>query len=209
MKNSHENDLVKRYMPIAKYVAIKYSRKTPSWILFDDLFSVGMFGILISIRSGKTANSDIKQRIVWSIIDELRSGDSLSNKKRTMAYEMEYAKFELTKRLCRNPSQKEVADWMGIDVTEYHRRMFLCRNSKTSVEDECISADDNVFNRILVNEAIDHAGLSRRELQVLHMYYVMGYNLIEIGEKIGVGEARVCQIRKTILEKIASVLTTQ
>lgn len=44
--------------------------------------------------------------------------------------------------------------------------------------------------------------LTPRQATILRLYDVEGWGLREIGERIGVGEARVCQLRKDALRKI-------
>ena len=44
--------------------------------------------------------------------------------------------------------------------------------------------------------------LPEREATVLQLYFVEELNLEEIGQVLGVGAARVCQIKKAALEKV-------
>jgi RNA polymerase sigma factor for flagellar operon FliA len=44
--------------------------------------------------------------------------------------------------------------------------------------------------------------LPEREAMVLQLYFVEELNLEEIGQTLGVGAARVCQIKKVALEKV-------
>ncbi|MBL0925393.1 MAG: sigma-70 family RNA polymerase sigma factor, partial [Sphingomonadaceae bacterium] len=46
------------------------------------------------------------------------------------------------------------------------------------------------------------ARLSDREAMILQLYFAEEMNLDEIGETLGVGAARVCQIKKVALEKM-------
>jgi hypothetical protein len=49
--------------------------------------------------------------------------------------------------------------------------------------------------------------LPEREAMVLQLYFVEELNLEEIGQVLGVGAARVCQIKKTALGKLRGKLT--
>ena len=51
------------------------------------------------------------------------------------------------------------------------------------------------------------ATLPEREAQVLQLYFVEELNLEEIGEVLGVGAARICQIKKAALTKLRGQLT--
>jgi RNA polymerase sigma factor FliA len=48
--------------------------------------------------------------------------------------------------------------------------------------------------------------LAEREALVLQLYFVEELNLDEIGETLGVGAARVCQIKKAALDKLRSYM---
>ena len=48
--------------------------------------------------------------------------------------------------------------------------------------------------------------LPEREAMVLQLYFVEELNLEEIGQVIGVGAARVCQIKKVALTKMRAKL---
>ena len=49
--------------------------------------------------------------------------------------------------------------------------------------------------------------LPEREAMVLQLYFVEEMNLEEIGQTLGVGAARVCQIKKTALDKLRNSLS--
>jgi RNA polymerase sigma factor for flagellar operon FliA len=46
------------------------------------------------------------------------------------------------------------------------------------------------------------AELPEREAMVLQLYFVEEMNLEEIGQTLGIGAARVCQIKKAALDKL-------
>jgi RNA polymerase sigma factor for flagellar operon FliA len=48
--------------------------------------------------------------------------------------------------------------------------------------------------------------LSEREALILQLYFVEELNLDEIGETLGVGAARVCQIKKAALDKMKMMM---
>ncbi len=48
--------------------------------------------------------------------------------------------------------------------------------------------------------------LPEREAMVLQLYFVEELNLEEIGQALGVGAARVCQIKKAALGKLRAKL---
>jgi RNA polymerase sigma factor for flagellar operon FliA len=104
---------------------------------------------------------------------------------------------------------------LGLDVEAYHN---LVANS-VSVEDgsiddlytdqtmefadQCERADNEMENaelRELLSNCI--ADLPEREALVLQLFFVEERNLDEIGSILGVGAARVCQIKKKAIERL-------
>jgi RNA polymerase sigma factor for flagellar operon FliA len=67
---------------------------------------------------------------------------------------------------------------------------------------------DDAFERVRLQvemaEAI--AGLPEREAMVLQLYFVEEMNLEEIGQTLGVGAARICQIKKAALDRVRGAL---
>ena len=49
--------------------------------------------------------------------------------------------------------------------------------------------------------------LPEREAMVLQLYFVEEMNLEEIGQTLGIGAARVCQIKKAALDKVRASLS--
>ena len=57
-------------------------------------------------------------------------------------------------------------------------------------------------------EALDSriGELPEREAMVLQLYFVEEMNLEEIGQTLGIGAARVCQIKKSALDRLRKSL---
>jgi RNA polymerase sigma factor for flagellar operon FliA len=202
MNNIQENDLVKKYIDIAKGVARSYSTVTPDHISFDDLFSAGLIGILNSIRSGKTRC--VKARVVWAIKEELRRCDFVDKQKRKKINDIEIAKDKLFVKLGRYPKDIEIAEEVGMSFDEYNKFILMHQDYRLYDELEDVVVEDEVFyDGIFAREIIERANLSERELDLLKLFYIDGYTLVEVGKQIGVKEARVCQIRQSILKKIS------
>ena len=72
------------------------------------------------------------------------------------------------------------------------------------VEERAEEAIDRSRLKGALAEAI--RGLPEREATILQLYFVEEMNLEEIGETLGVGAARVCQIKKAALDKVRTQL---
>lgn len=201
MNNIQENDLVKKYMGIARSVAMSYSMVTPENVLFDDLFSVGLIAVWDAVKSGKSEH--IKARVVWSIKDELRRHDFVDKHKRKKINVISEIRDRLFTKLGRYPEDIEIAEESGMSLDEYNKFVFLCQDSRLYENiDDIVYDDEQLFDGIFAREVINRADLNHRELKILKLLYVDGYTLAEVGKKIGVIESRVCQIRKDILSKM-------
>ncbi len=74
--------------------------------------------------------------------------------------------------------------------------------------DEAPSAFDNLARGDLKRAISGAVGaLPEREALVLQLYYVEEMNLEEIGQVLDVGAARVCQIKKAVLDKLRAKLS--
>ncbi len=67
---------------------------------------------------------------------------------------------------------------------------------------------DDAIDRQRLQAAIAEAigTLPEREAMVLQLYFVEEMNLEEIGETLGVGAARICQIKKAALDRVRIAL---
>jgi RNA polymerase primary sigma factor len=136
----------------------------------------------------------------------------------------------LTQRLGRDPTEEEVAEELGVSVTELDE---MLRSSAAPVsletpvgEDEtdvlgdllpdenAIAPEERAFERTLKEEA-NHAleeTLSHRERLVLQLRFGLGdgqvYPLEKIGEQLGLTRERVRQIENEALRKLRSAAAT-
>src|SRR5690606_27091819 len=129
------------------------------------------------------------------------------------------ARQALESRLGRAPTEEEMAAEMGMDAADY--RAFVDENQAGRQEsiDEIYSdhtmwfADleeraDERIDRERLKDAIARAigRLPERDALVLQLYFVEEMNLEEIGQTLGVGAARICQIKKAALDKLRAAL---
>ncbi len=77
-------------------------------------------------------------------------------------------------------------------------------------EDQTEKADE-ALERVQQKESLAAAisSLPEREAMILQLYFVEEMNLDEIGKTMDIGAARVCQIKKTALEKLQDLLRDQ
>ena len=213
--------LILTYAPLVKYVAGRLGSGLPAHVDENDLVSYGLLGLIGAIERFDP-NRDIKfetyaiARIKGSIIDELRAMDWVPRSVRFKQREIEKALADLESMLKRQPSEKELAERLGMSLHELHEVItqisFVSvlaldetvsvgadRGEKVSLVDtladkgfDPISGVESQETRGLLAAAINE--LSEREKIVVTLYYFEGLTLAEIGEILGVTESRVCQI---------------
>jgi RNA polymerase sigma factor for flagellar operon FliA len=214
--------LIVHYSPLVKYVASRVAVGLPANVEQADLVSYGIFGLIDALQKFDPAR-EIKfetyaiPRIKGAIIDELRSLDWVPRSVRYKAREMEKATNELEGRLKRAPTDREIAEHMGISLPELHDiNSQISFVTVTALEEvvsagadrgESLSLLDTLADmhatdpttglegnelRAMLSAAIN--SLSEREKIVITLYYFEGLTLAEIGDVLGVTESRVCQI---------------
>src|SRR3954449_11636107 len=118
--------LILHYSPLVKYVAGRVGVGLPPNIEQADLVSYGIFGLIDAIekfdleRAIKFETYAIS-RIKGAIIDELRAIDWIPRSVRYKAREVEKAYAALETRLHRTPTEGEVAQELGIELSDLHQ----------------------------------------------------------------------------------------
>ena len=213
--------LILHYAPLVKYVASRVATGLPASVEQADLVSYGMFGLIDALTKFEPARGNKFEtyaipRIKGAIIDELRAMDWVPRSVRFKAREIEKAYADLESMLKRAPSEREVAERLGVSLGELHDVisqisfvLVLALDELLAVgsdRGEHVSLMDTLADRTvdpttglegqetrgLLAAAIN--SLSEREKIVVTLYYFEGLTLAEIGDILGVTESRVCQI---------------
>ncbi|GAB2697945.1 RNA polymerase sigma factor WhiG [Thalassiella azotivora] len=228
--------LILHYSPLVKYVAGRVGVGLPPNIEQADLVSYGIFGLIDAIekfdleRAIKFETYAIS-RIRGAIIDELRALDWIPRSVRSKAREMEKAYAALEAELHRAPTEPEVAQRMGIALSDLHQIFSQVSYVNVLALDELLSvggekgdnlslgdtltdhkAEDPVTafegeeTKYLLARAIDQ--LSEREKIVVTLYYYEGLTLAEIGRVLGVTESRICQMHTKAVQQLRGRLAS-
>ncbi|SRR5581483_6402589 len=218
--------LIVQYIPLVKYVVGRLAISLPHFLTSEDIISYGVVGLIDAVERYE-AGRNVKfstyaiARIRGAIIDELRSLDWVPRQVRKQAREIEQAMSRLDQELGRPATERELAGAMGITVDKLQQALFdsssvtisLTRMVEPDAGERSAQflpdlADDKALDpldyseRMEVSRALARAisRLTKREQQVLSLYYVDELNLREIGAVLEVSESRVCQLHtKAIL----------
>src|SRR5205823_13202935 len=115
--------LIKEFAPTIKYLASRLAVRLPSYLDAEDLFSVGLIGILNAFdRYDPTREAKFKTyaeyRIRGAMLDEIRSMDWIPRSVRDRITLLQRTCDGLQKRLSRPPTEEEIGEAMGLNQEE-------------------------------------------------------------------------------------------
>lgn len=224
-----QRELLDEYMPLVRRQALSMQVRLPASVELDDLIQAGMVGLLDAFRrfdaeQGATFSTYASQRIRGSMIDELRSRDWLPRSVRRSARDIDRAIWKLEQRDGRAPTEREVAEELGMDLGDY-QQVLSDTNNGFLLTYEDASTDESEASRVsehVETSADPHtlwlAGAERAELAVaiealpereklmMALYYQEELNLKEIGSVMGVSESRVCQLHGQAVARLRTAL---
>ena len=225
-------EVIRKYATLVKIIASRLAMRLPAHVDMDDLINVGIAGLLEAIdrydpSRGVKIETYLSIRIRGAMLDELRRMDWVPRSVRQKRREVEEAYIKLESTLNREPTEEELAEYLGMDSEEYQR--FLQESSCLafiSLEDlglqdgdeersilECIGDPKAVdpFSQLnfkevkeLLARAIEE--LPEKERLVLSLYYYEDLNLKEIGKILEVSESRVSQIHSQAILRLKAKL---
>lgn len=220
------NQLAETYLPLVRSVAEEVAARVPRSVDPEDLFSVGVFGLIQSIEGfdparGVRFEGFCRLRIRGAMIDELRSHDGLSRDARGRARAVVSARGRLRQELGREPTHHELSQRMRLQPSEIER--VLTRAASRHVLSLDLAMHDDVDSDgtpPLSNELIDDrlepseaalrnellrkidGSLSKSERALVRLRYADGLTMRKIGLRLGLSESRVCQIHSRLLLKL-------
>jgi RNA polymerase sigma factor for flagellar operon FliA len=224
------NSLLKQYSPLVRRLAHQMIARLPANVELDDLVQVGMIGLHDALgrfdaAQGVQFETFATQRIRGAMLDELRSGDWMSRGDRKQQRQIESAVHKLEQQFGRAPAEGEIAQEMGLSLTDYQDMLTKVRGTQL-VYLEDMSGDDGdqdfldrhvadagadplaVLNDQRMRQALVDAIklLPEREQYVMSMYYEHDMNLKEIAAVLKVTESRVCQLHSQSIARLRSKL---
>lgn len=220
-----KEQLVQLFAPLVKRIAYHLMARLPSSVQVDDLVQNGMMGLLDAINrfeSGMGAQFETyaAQRIRGAMLDGLRENDWLPRGLRRDFRRIEVAISRLEQEFGRAPSEKELADALGVTLAEYQKMLQDARGHQLISFEDMIDDGDADFlerhlsddsgepTRILEDESLRRLLvegielLPEREKLMMALYYEQDLNLREIGEVMGVTESRACQLHSQAVARL-------
>lgn len=210
---------------LVKKIALYLKARVPDFIEVEDMIQIGMLGLLEASQSfdasiGVSFDEYAKRRIKGSILDEVRKASSMSRLAVKNNRDYSNARVSLTNSLGREPSNQEVAELLGLTISELERkRSHANQFNLVQIDDESVqtesgfedqaanpllSLEDSELSDRLTNEI---SKLDERSKLIISLYYVEELNMKEIGAVIGVNESRVSQLLSGTAAKLRESLT--
>lgn len=221
-----EKELILRYLPLVRNVVDRIKLNVPAHVDADDLYSVGITGLLAAVRKfdpvqGNTFASYAAMRIRGAILDELRRMDWCPRRARARSRKLKNAINDVEQKVGRAATDVEVCAMLGIGPKEYEKWVEEAKPVTFIAIDQTGDGDEGEggsLHEVLADE-MDRTGrenIEKAELlqllaqrigelpdiprKILAMYYFENMRLAEIAEVFDLTESRICQIHaQTIL----------
>ena len=215
--------LVRQYLPLVKKLAWHVHGSMSTLIDVEDLIQVGLVALVEAsaqaVEQGAQFRAYLVTRLRGAMIDELRRQATTTRgaMRRRRAYI--HAISTLTQQLGHAPGEAMIAAQLGVSIDKLRADYLTAEAIAFEPIDEAYAddlpwfADDgpNAFDALAEGEQRDRlvaaiAGLPEREAMVVQLYYVEELNLEEIGQVLGVGAARVCQLKSAAHGRLRKAL---
>lgn len=226
----NKEEIIKEFMPLIKYTALRLSWRLPPALTEEDLISAGVVGLLEALeRYDPTVaklNTFVEYRIKGAMLDLIEKNQFLPKSVNKKIFEVKRVINELEKELGRMPEDEEIAKRCGITLDEYYQICDWAGKSKVlsfnvvNKDDEDLDIAAFIADREdytpplliektqLVEKLTEAIGqLSEKEQIVLNLYYNDELTMKEIAQILGVTEGRVCQIHNQAILKLRSKLS--
>jgi RNA polymerase sigma factor for flagellar operon FliA len=223
--------LILENMPRVRWIAARIHQRLPLHVSLEDLVSIGVLGLIDAVdrfdpRAGVKLQTFAEHRIRGAILDSIAELDGMPAHKRPKMRELDQAQSQAEQRLGRAATSEEVAEELGIPVSEYHRRAFeLQRITLSSLADAIenesgsVALADTIADRSqmlasdlleererwnLIAEGIE--ALSPVERRVVESYFLRGMPLREIASELDLHITRISQIKIQAVERLRAHL---
>ena len=228
VKAANPNDQIMEHAPLVKRIAYHLLNKLPDSVQVDDLIQAGMLGLLEAIKhydasQGASFDTYAGIRVRGAMLDEVRRNDwtprSVHKKSRMVTDAIRL----LENRTGNEAKDIDIAEYLNIDLEEYHHILQDSVNCRLFSLDELTNTDNQFSDQSITSQkeplddltrdgfqqalAMAITQLPEREQLVISLYYDEELNLREIGEVLSISESRVSQISSQALLRLRSRLS--
>ncbi len=219
------------HIPLVRSIAERMKRKLPNKIELEELYSIGMTGLVAAARNYRAAQhnsftSYAAMRVRGAILDELRRMDWLTRASRSKAKKLGSVISRLEQEqggvVCQESLRAEMQlseDELNelLDEVRPVRVVSLDASEEADSEDQSLHeliADDSSVTAFDVLERKEMVLLLAKRIgqlsevpkKVLAMYYYEGLKLADIAACFGLTESRICQIHTQAVNQLRTYL---
>ena len=218
--DAQRDGLFENNLSLVKIIAHHIGVRLPPGKDIEDLIQVGMIGLLEAAksyqpRSGAEFKTYASIRIRGAILDELRRESWMPRSVQQKAQELSRAIQRTEHKLGRSATDREIAAELDVSLEEYGKVLeSVAGTTVFSLEDEgsltsLEGNNDSPYGNVQSDSTRKRLGqvigsLPEQERLVVVLYYDKGLNLREIGEVLGLGESRVCQVHSQAVGRMRS-----
>jgi RNA polymerase sigma factor for flagellar operon FliA len=219
MDKDQLNNLVKEHSKWVRSLAWKRARLCPTSIDVDDLYQIGLIGLLEAAENfDDTQPAEFKtfaiHRVKGAMIDALRAEDELSRKTRQAIKQINATVVALEHKLGRKTTAAEVARELRMAIDTYYKlvttaAMLTQEQVAENLEEVHESQPDTELEfKELFTIAIESISkFSERDQKLLIDYYFEEKTQEELAAEHGVTDTRIHQRLKAMIEKLRQQLT--
>jgi len=224
--------LILAYTHLIKYIAGRLNIYFGSNVEYEDLVSLGVFGLIdaidkFDINKGVKFETYASLRIRGAIIDGIREMDWVPRSLRQKSKELEKAYWEVENELGRSATDKDIADKLNISLDDFHKLLndvnvsslvsledFLEQNYEIGVDVSSSNKKDRPEYEAELSELSEILGdaiekLPEKEKVVLTLYYYEELTLKEISAIMKVSESRISQLHTKAIMRLRGKLARQ
>lgn len=215
--------LIEAHSALVRRIAWHVHSRMSSAIEVEDLIQIGLVALVEAAKNfedrGIAFAPYAATRIRGNMVDALRRDARMGRAGMANRRYLAGIRARLEQEYMRKPSDAEMAGATGLEPAAYHAMAASTQPlGQESIEDsysdhdmwfaDVSDAADTMLEKAQLREALvaNLSKLSEREALILQLYFVEELNLDEIGETLGVGAARVCQIKKAALDKMKMMM---
>lgn len=217
------NQIVEKYSYLVKIIALKLKGIYQQYGDVEDIINEGIIA-LISVTEKYDYTKNVKFetyaaiRIKGAIIDYVRKQDWTPRKVKQDAKIIKEAERELVSKIGRLPDDSEIAQFLKIEINEYHQ-IIKSNYNKSILSFEELMSEANIKEGntersyenpekaleskelyIVLKDCINN--LNEKEKIVVSLYYKEELKLKEIADILNISTSRVSQIHTSSLNKL-------
>ncbi|WP_293874605.1 MULTISPECIES: RNA polymerase sigma factor FliA [unclassified Sphingomonas] len=219
-----QETMIRQYLPLVRRIAWHVHGSMSTIVDVEDLVQIGLVALVEAVgqaqEQGAQFRAYLQTRLRGAMIDELRRQATATRGAMRRRRQYQAAIAAVTARTGRPPDEAALATELGVSVEKLRADYETADGVRFESIDEVYAddlpwfADDtpDAFEQLAESDLRDTliaaiGALPEREAQVIQLYYVEELNLEEIGQVLGVGSARICQIKAAAHARLKKALT--